>query len=150
MWPWTVPTGGSAVILVKCVSSDCPTSQPFPLSLLLLRSAYSLRLRSIEIRAVNNPAVASECMCVSRSVVSNSLWPLDCSPPGSSVHGILQARRLERVAIPLSGGPSWPRDQTPACCIAGRFFPVWATGWPSERRSCLSLTWNRKLEMVWA
>ena len=36
--------------------------------------------------------------------------PMDCSPPGSSVHGILQARMLEWVAIPLSRGSSRPRD----------------------------------------
>ena len=39
--------------------------------------------------------------------------PMDCSPPGCSVHGIFQARILERVAISFSRGPSWPRDQTP-------------------------------------
>ena len=38
--------------------------------------------------------------------------PMDCSPPGSSVHGILQARMLEWVAIPFSRGSSWCRDQT--------------------------------------
>ena len=38
--------------------------------------------------------------------------PLGCSPPGSSVHGILQVRILEWVAIPFSKGPSWPRDWT--------------------------------------
>ena len=38
--------------------------------------------------------------------------PVDCSPPGSSVHGILQARVPERVAMPSSRGSSWPRDQT--------------------------------------
>ena len=38
--------------------------------------------------------------------------PMDCSPPGSSVHGISQARILEWVAIPFSSGSSWPRDQT--------------------------------------
>ena len=37
---------------------------------------------------------------------------MDCSPPGSSVHGILQARILEWVAMPTSKGSSWPRDQT--------------------------------------
>ena len=36
--------------------------------------------------------------------------PMDCSPPGSSVHGIFQARILEWVAIPFSGGSSGPRD----------------------------------------
>ena len=48
--------------------------------------------------------------------------PMDCSPPGSSVHGILQARILEWVIIPFSKGSSRPRDQTQVSCIAGRFF----------------------------
>ena len=48
--------------------------------------------------------------------------PMDCSPPGSSVHGILQARILEWVTIPCSGGPSWPRDRMHVFCIVGRFF----------------------------
>ena len=51
----------------------------------------------------------------------------DCSPPGSSVHGILQARILEWVAISFSRGFSWPRDQTRVSCSAGRHFTVWAT-----------------------
>ena len=52
--------------------------------------------------------------------------PVDCSPPGSSVHGILQARILEWVFIPFSRGSSWPRDQTQVSCIAGDFFTDWA------------------------
>ena len=40
--------------------------------------------------------------------------PLDCSPPGSSVHGILQARILEWVAMPSSRGSSWPRKILPS------------------------------------
>ena len=46
---------------------------------------------------------------------------MDCSPPGSSVHGILQARILEWVAMSSSRGSSWPRDWTQVSCIAGRF-----------------------------
>ena len=38
--------------------------------------------------------------------------PMDCSPPGSSVHGILQARILKWVAMPSSRGSSQPRDRT--------------------------------------
>ena len=48
--------------------------------------------------------------------------PTDCSPPGSSIHGILQARILEWVAIPFSRGSSRPRNWTCISCIAGRFF----------------------------
>ena len=53
--------------------------------------------------------------------------PLDCSPPGSSVHGILQARILEWAAISFSRGSSQPRDWTQVSCIAGRCFNLWAT-----------------------
>ena len=52
--------------------------------------------------------------------------PMDYSPPGSSVHGILQARMLEWVAIPISSSSSQPRDRTLVSCIAGRFFTIWA------------------------
>ena len=50
--------------------------------------------------------------------------PMDYSPPGSSVHGILQTRILEWVAVPFSRGFSRPRDRTQVSCIAGRFFTV--------------------------
>ena len=53
--------------------------------------------------------------------------PMDCSPLGSSVHGISQARILEWAAIPFSRGSSWSRDRTWVSCIAGRFITVWAT-----------------------
>ena len=53
--------------------------------------------------------------------------PMDCSLPGSSAHGILQARILEWVAIPFSRASSQPRDQTLGSCIAGRFFTIWVT-----------------------
>ena len=46
------------------------------------------------------------------SVMSDLLWPMDCSPPGSSVRGIFQARILEWVAISFSRGSSRPRDRT--------------------------------------
>ena len=58
------------------------------------------------------------------------LWdPMDCSLPGSSIQGILQARILEWVAMPSSRGSSWPRDLT---CVyvsylAVRFFTISAT-----------------------
>ena len=48
--------------------------------------------------------------------------PMDYNPPGSSVHGILQARILEWIAIPFSRGSSQARNQTRVYCIAGRLF----------------------------
>ena len=53
--------------------------------------------------------------------------PTDCSPPGSSVHGITQARTREWVPVPSSKGSSWPKDRTQVSCIAGGFFAMWAT-----------------------
>ena len=52
---------------------------------------------------------------------------MNCSLPGSSIHGILQARILECVAISFSRGTSWPRNWTQVRCIAGRCFTDWAT-----------------------
>ena len=49
---------------------------------------------------------------------------MDCSPPGSSVQGILQARILEWITIPFSRGSSQPRDQTCVSGIVGKFFTL--------------------------
>ena len=51
---------------------------------------------------------------------------MDCSLPGSSVHGILLAKILEWVAMSFSRETSWPRNQTQIFCIVGRLFTNWA------------------------
>ena len=56
---------------------------------------------------------------------------MDCSPPGPSVHRILQARILEWVAMPSSRGSSLPRDWTHVTCIAGGFFTTEPPGKPT-------------------
>ena len=66
-------------------------------------------------------------MCCAQPLQSclNLCDPVDCSPPGSSVHGIFQARTLEQVAISFSWGSSQPRDRTCSpcgSCIAGGIF----------------------------
>ena len=84
------------------------------------------------------------CVWVAQSCLT-LCKPMDDSPPGSSVHGILQAWILEWIAIPFSSGPSRPRDQTPVFRIAGRFFTFWAT---KESQYALSvhlmLAWKKK------
>ena len=70
---------------------------------------------------------------------------MDSSPPGSSFHGILQARILEWVAIPYSRRSSWPCNQTWVSCIIGRFFTVWATG---EAQTILYCTLNNFVKRV--
>ena len=57
-----------------------------------------------------------------------TLWdPMDCSPPGSSVHGIFQTRVLEWGAISFSRGSSWLRDWTQVSRTAGQLSTVWDT-----------------------
>ena len=70
------------------------------------------------------------CVCVCSEVAQSCLTPcdpMDCSPPGSSVHGIFQARVLEWIAISFSRGSSWPRGRTWVSCITGWCFTIWAT-----------------------
>ena len=70
------------------------------------------------------------CLClVTQSCPT--LWdPMDCSPPGSSVHGNLQARILEWVVVPSSRGSSQPRDWTQVSHIEGGFFTAELPGKP--------------------
>ena len=69
-------------------------------------------------RNIMNHEVTQSCLI---------LWdPMDCSPSGSSVHGIFQARVLEWIAISFSRGSSQPKNQTQVSRIAGRCFTVWA------------------------
>ena len=81
---------------------------------------------------------------------------MDCSPPGSPIHGILQARTLEWVAISFSMASSQHRDQTQVSCIAGRFFTVWSTReawgcpllfWPWRSRS--APVWSGRSPWLW-
>ena len=67
------------------------------------------------------------CVCVWAAQLCLTLCnPRDCSPPDSSVHGILQGRILECVAVPFSRGSSPLRNWTWVSCIAGRLFTFWA------------------------
>ena len=69
--------------------------------------------------------------CESESEVTQSCPtlcnPMDFSLPGSSVHGIFQARILEWVAISFSRRSSWPRDWAQVSSIVGRLFTIWAS-----------------------
>ena len=65
------------------------------------------------------------CPCVCRWSLQSCRTPrapVGCSPTGSSVHGLLQTRRLDWVATSSPRGPSWPWLWTPVACTAGRFF----------------------------
>ena len=65
--------------------------------------------------------------------------PMDCSPPGSSVHGTSQARMLEWVAISIARGSFQPRDQTHIFCTGRKILYRWATREaPSKGQKCKS------------
>ena len=71
---------------------------------------------------------ASGIKCVLAAQSSPILCqPMHSSPAGSFVHRILQARRLEWIAVSFSRGSSWPSDQIQVSCIVGRFFVIWTT-----------------------
>ena len=85
------------------------------------------------------------CMCAHAKSLQScpSLCnPMDCSPAGSSIHGILQAKILEWVAVPSSRGSAQPRYQTCVfyvSCLAGRFFitsATWEAFWNGKNCHC--------------
>ena len=73
-------------------------------------------------------------------------WTLAGSLPGSSVHGIFQARILKWVAISFSKGFSWPRDRTPVSCITDGLFTDWTT---SEAGQVLKTTFLAAVSIIW-
>ena len=87
-------------------------------------SQWEKELKQIDLLTKVKPGVHCMCVCVcvcvcvcTRANVHTLSCltlcdPMDCSPPGSSVHGNLQARILEWVVMPSSGGSSWPKDWT--------------------------------------
>ena len=70
--------------------------------------------------------------------------PMDCSPPGTSLHGILQARILDWIAIPFSRASSQSRDGTQVSYTAGRFFTIRALG----KHSNHTRGWTQKSSSV--
>ena len=82
---------------------------------------YISDINDLELEAVKSLSmkVAQSCLTLCD--------PMDYSPPGFSLHGILQARILEWVAIPFSRRSSQPREKTRVSCIAGIFFTIWTT-----------------------
>ena len=79
-----------------------------------------------------NSGLLSSCLCCAVLCLVAQSCPtlcdaIDCSLPGSSIHGTFQARILEWVAMSSSGGSSQPGDWTQVSHIAGGFFTFWAT-----------------------
>ena len=110
----TVETVADFIFLGSKITADGDCSHEIKKHLLLGRKAMTnLKWKKSE------SEVAQSCPTLCD--------PMDCSLPGSSVHGILQARILEWVTISFSRGSSRPRDQTQVSRIGGRRFNLWAT-----------------------
>ena len=127
-------------MLSRFVVDFLPKSQCLLISWLWSLSAMILEPKKIKsvtsvwILIKVKVSVAQSCL---------TLWDsVDCSLPGSSVHGILQVRILEWVAIPFSRGSSWPMDRTWVSCLAGRFYIFWATRVESFPKKIIWLVWR--------
>ena len=101
---------------------DCNTAQP------LWKTAWQIpKMLHIDYHECVHAQLLQLCLTFCH--------PMDCSLPGSSVHGIFHARMLEWVAMPASRGSSWPGDWTRvsyASTLAGGFFTISAT-WEAHR-----------------
>ena len=65
-----------------------------------------------------DPGISSYCALYSAQLHATLCSPVDCSPPGSSAHGIFQARILEQGTLSYSRGSSWSRDRTCFSCVS--------------------------------
>ena len=123
--PWTEEPGRVQFVGLARVGCNLATKPPPP----LLRWLYDISPYSIEV--VNYMSSFSNVCFLFKMKVTQLYLTLcdsmDFILPGSSVHGISQARIMEWVAIPFSRGSFWPRDQTQVSCIAGRCFTIWST-----------------------
>ena len=102
------------------------TPTPRAKKILQLGPPYILLCASLQ-PAVHLHLLLYCCFCCVITKLCPTLWdPMDHSPPGSSVHGISQARTLEWVAISSSRGSSQPRDWTCSSCIGRQILYHWA------------------------
>ena len=114
--------GGCSLSFSSC-SLSLPDGilNPFLLCLFFLRNTITAGTFSIHLchRSDQIRSVAQSCPTLCD--------PMDCSLPGSSIHGIFQARILEWVAVSFSRGSSRPRDWTQVSLTVARCFTIWAT-----------------------
>ena len=127
--PWNSPGKDTGVDNHFHLHRISPTKESNPISYIAGRFFNILATRE---------ACSSSKGCygfmLSPSVMSDSLQLMDCSLPGSSVHGILQASILESVSIPFSRGSSGPTNWACISLIAGGFFQF-----SSATQSCPTL-----------
>ena len=125
------PVGGRCRPIPVCQGSLCKLLPPMAL---VPPSGLPRKLIPTKARGWRGPSLSAQLL----SCVWLLCDPLDCSPPGSSVHGILQARILEWVSMPSlpSRASSPPRDRTCVSCVSpGGLLTHWATWSKSQSQS---------------
>ena len=108
-----------------------------------------LQNKPLETTLTSNMGLCIQCTCGQLLQLCLTLCdPMDCGPPGSSVHGILQARILKRVAMPSSGGSSPPRHQTHVSYVSCISRGVLYCSCPLGRANMSTTTQRRKNLML--
>ena len=134
LWPFRVPVWLQNEWPAAAVFRGPPGGTSLSLWLLptlYLHTSPGRQLRRRAIRPLPR-SKKSEKVKVLIAHLCPTLWdPMDCSPPGFSVHRILQARILEWVGIPFSRGSSQPEDQTQSPALQINSLPSELRGKPS-------------------
>ena len=124
--PWRFCTGEAFALLEKLFSQilpwltvSCVSNDFANITLTILPEIGTLLPCSFLCVCVCVGSVAQSCLTLYN--------PMDCSPPGSCVNGISQARLLGWVAVSFSRGSSQSRDQTWVSCIGRQILYHWAT-----------------------
>ena len=117
MSPWTEDSGGLQSRGSQRVGHDWSNLASLSVTDKLCACMKLQALYSTSTEWSGLPSIASCCCCLVTKSHLTLCDPLDCSPPGFSVHGIFQARILKWVAIFFSRESSWPRDQTHISCF---------------------------------
>ena len=123
-----VETVADFIFLGSKITMDSECSHEIKRHLILGGKVMTNLDSMLKSRDITLPTKAYIVKSESESEVTQSCLtlcdPMDCSPPGSSVHGIFQARGLEWIAISFSRGSSQPRARTQVSCFVDRCFTV--------------------------
>ena len=119
---YTLPSFSRAPSAQQQVSPQSPWQTSSHYSWLILKlvviGKLSAPVQMLWVMTLTDTSVSSICVCLVTQSCLTLCDPLDCSPPGSSVHGIFQAKMLEWVAISCSRGSCWPRGWTRIYCVS--------------------------------
>ena len=115
-----------------------------------IKAKETIRKKTVrQHKYINISHLMQVCACSVTELCLTLCEPMDCSPPGSSLPGIFQARILEWVAISFSKGSSQPRNWTQVSCIGSQILSHWATREPQYRcknpQQNISKNWTHEL-----